>query len=88
MRRADKNESKLFSKFSDEPIADCALGRDHRKRMSAGFTEARLIHRPRVDRATPACWLASIPMRQGHADSGLGALVPDIDEGCAGVAFV
>jgi predicted dehydrogenase len=26
--------------------------------------------------------------RRGHADSGLGALAPDIDEGCAGVAFV
>ena len=26
--------------------------------------------------------------RRGYADSGLGALVPDIDEGCAGVAFV
>jgi predicted dehydrogenase len=26
--------------------------------------------------------------RRGHADSGLGTLAPDIDEGCAGVAFV
>lgn len=27
-------------------------------------------------------------MRRGHADSGLGTLAPDIDEGCTGVAFV
>jgi predicted dehydrogenase len=26
--------------------------------------------------------------RRGHADSGFGAFVPDIEEGCAGVAFV